>query len=310
MAVTAAMVKELRELSGAGMVDCKNALTETNGDVKKAVDYLREKGLSTAAKKAGRIAAEGVVHTVISECGSVGVVVEINSETDFVAKNVEFRTFVDNVAAQLLKSKVGTVEQLLEEKADFADGTVKDALTNRIAVIGENLSIRRFTRFEKASNGKLYTYIHGQGKIAVLTELHAESFNEAIDEAGKNICMQIAALLPQYVQREDISGDFIAKETEIVRQLIINEGRAEGKPAEVVEKMVTGKLDKNLKEICLLDQSYVKDSEVTVKGYLEQISKAAGFPVNVARFAVYEKGEGIEKKEENFAEEVSKAMGN
>ncbi len=308
MAITAAMVQELRAMTGAGMLDCKKALTETNGDIKKAVDFLREKGLAAAAKKASRIAAEGLVHTVISDNGKVGVVVEINCETDFVAKNADFRAFVENVANQLLVSEAADVEAFLQEKANFADGTINDVLTQKIATIGEKMTIRRFARFVANANTHLYTYIHGGGKIAVLAELSAEKHAELVDEAGKNVCMQIAALLPQYVSREHISGDFIEKETAIIKQLIINEGRAEGKPEAVVEKMITGKLDKNLKEICLVDQVYVKDQEINVATYMAQVSKEVGAPVGIVRFACYERGEGIEKKEEDFAAAVSQAM--
>ncbi len=308
MAVTASMVKELRELTGAGMVDCKNALTQTDGDVKAAIALLREKGLAAAAKKAGRIAADGLVHTMISADGKVGAVVEVNSETDFVANNEEFRTFVDDVSKQVLKSKAVNVETFLNEPADFYEGSVQDALVAKIALIRENLTIRRFVRYELADNAKFYTYIHGMGKIAVLVELACDKADPQVDEAGKNICFQIAALMPQYVSKDFMPESFITAEKEIVKQQIINEGRAEGKPEAVVEKMIQGKLDKNLKEISLMDQQYVKDTDMTVAQYLEQVSKAVGSTVTVTRFACFEKGEGIEKKEENFAEEVSKAM--
>jgi elongation factor Ts len=299
------MVKELREISGAGMTACKSALTEADGVVERAVEILREKGLAAAAKKAGRIAAEGLVLAALSADRSKGAVAEVNSETDFVAKNQDFINYVKQVAEQALASHAETVEGLLAEKwLPDTSVTVKDVLTQKIATIGENINIRRFERYTVADSGAVVEYIHGGGKVAVLLELASATVNDALVEAGRNIGMQIAAMSPQFVSRADISEEFIVKEKEILTQQAINEGR----PANVAEKIVEGRLNKELKEFCLLDQEYVKDPELTVKGYLEQAGKAIGSAVSVKRFVRYETGEGIEKKEENFAEEVSKAM--
>ena len=306
MAVTAAMIKELRETSGAGMVDCKNALTETGGDMEKAIEFLREKGLAAAAKKAGRIASEGLVHTYITQDGSTAVVVEVNSETDFVAKNAEFKAYVEQVALQATITATHDLEELLQDKWHVDKNiTVKEALSQKIAVIGENLNIRRFAKFERRDNGIMVSYIHGGGRVAVLLEMISEKSTDAVVEAGKNICMQIAAMSPRFVSRDEISDEFIEKEKEILTQQAINEG----KPANIAEKMVQGRLNKELKEMCLNDQEYVKDGDLTVAKYLENVGKEVGCPVCVARFVRYETGEGLEKKEENFAEEVNKAMG-
>ncbi len=306
MAVTAAAVKELREISGAGMVDCKNALTEADGSVERAVEILREKGLAAAAKKAGRIASEGLVSTLINDDNSVGVIVEVNSETDFVAKNQEFKSFVEQVCVQAMGSTSANMDDFFAEKWNADNSiSVKDALTAKIAVIGENLNIRRFNRFEKKGNGALISYIHGGGRVAVLVELACDVCNEALTEAGKNICMQIAAMNPKFVSKEEISEDFIQKEKEILTAQALNEG----KPANIVEKMIQGRLAKELKEFCLIEQEYVKDGEMNVAKYLEAAGKEIGAPVKVVRFSRYETGEGLEKKEENFAEEVNKAMG-
>ncbi len=305
MAVTAAMVKELREMTGAGMSDCKKALVETDGNIEKAVDFLREKGLAAAAKKAGRIATEGLVFTYISDDNKVGVAVEVNSETDFVAKNQDFKTFVEQVAKQAAESNSSSVEEFLTEKWNFDENeTVQAALTQKISIIGENLTIRRKERFVKEGNGALISYIHGGGRVAVLLELVSDVENEDLVEAGKNICMQIAAMSPRFVCREEISDEFIAKEKEILTQQAINEG----KPADIVEKMIVGRLNKQLKDFCLNEQEYVKDGDMSVAKYLESVGKEIGSTVSVKRFVRFETGEGLEKKEENFAEEVSKAM--
>lgn len=305
MAVTAAKIKELREITGAGMVDCKAVLVETDGDIEKAIELLREKGLAAAAKKAGRIASEGLVLAYISDDNKIGVAVEVNSETDFVAKNQEFRTFVEKVALQAVKSDASDMEAFLSESfVDDASITVKDALSQKISVIGENLNIRRFEKFVKEAPGVLVSYLHGGGKVAVLIELASESNSEAVIEAGKNIAMQIAAMSPKFVSRDDVSDEFIEKEKKILTEQALNEG----KPANIVEKMIEGRLNKELKEFCLIEQEYVKDDSMTVKGYLESISKEAGNAVSIRRFIRFETGEGLEKKEENFAEEVSKAL--
>ena len=301
MAVTAAMVKELRELSGAGMSACKNALVEAEGDMTRAIEILREKGLAAAAKKAGRIAAEGLVMTALSEDRKKGALVEVNSETDFVAKNEDFVTFVKNVAIQALASSAATVEDLLAEKwvADTSV-TVQDVLTQKIATIGENIGIRRFERYNTNANSIVVDYIHGGGRVGVMLEMVTDSAADAVIEAGRNVCMQIAAMSPQFLDRNSIPADYLDKEKEI----LIQQTMAEGKPANIAEKMVEGRLNKALKEICLVDQEYVKDGEMNVAQYLKSVDASLA----VAKFTRYEKGEGIEKKEENFAEEVSKAM--
>ncbi len=286
--VTASLVKELREKTGAGMMDCKNVLTETDGDIEKAIELLRERGIAKAAKKSDRIAAEGVVTAYVSEDGKVGSVVEVNSETDFVGKNEEFRNFVADVAEQIAKENPANVEELLNQKSiKDSTKTVQEILTGKIATIGENLTIRRFARFE--SNGLVEKYIHGDGKIGVLVEL--ENGNE---ELAKDICMQIAAAKPEYLDREAVPQERVEKEMEILKAQAMNEG----KPAEIAEKMVQGRIGKFYAEICLVEQPFVKDPDMKVGKLVE--SKGA----KIIRFARFEKGEGIEKKEENFAEEV------
>ena len=290
--VTASVVKELREKTGAGMMECKKVLTETDGDIEKAIELLRERGITKAAKKSDRIAAEGIVEAYISEDAKVGVVVEVNSETDFVAKNEEFKKFVADIAEQIAKQNPADVESLLSEVSiKDSTKTVKDVLTEKIATIGENLSIRRFARFE--TNGLVEKYIHGDGKIGVLVEME-----NATPELAKDICMQIAAAKPEYLKREEVPAERVDKEMEILKAQAMNEG----KPAEIAEKMVQGRIGKFYGEICLVDQEYVKDSSMKVSDLLK--SKGA----NIVRFARFEKGEGIEKKEENFAEEVMKQI--
>ena len=288
--VTASLVKELREKTGAGMMDCKKVLTETDGDMEKAIELLRERGIAKAAKKSGRVAAEGLVESYISEDGKVGAVVEVNSETDFVAKNEEFKTFVMNVAKQVVEKNPKDVEELLNEPAIFEEGkTVNEALIGKIATIGENLSIRRFQRFE--SRGLLEKYIHGDGKIAVLINM-----TKGDKETAKDLCMQIAAARPEYVRREEVPQERVDKEMEILKVQAMNEG----KPEQIAEKIVQGRVGKFYEEICLIDQVFVKDSSMKVSDLLKQKD------ADVAEFARFEKGEGIEKKEENFAEEVMK----
>ena len=290
--VTASQVKELREKTGAGMMDCKKVLTETNGDEEKAIELLRERGITKAAKKSDRIAAEGLVETYISEDGKVGVVIEVNAETDFVARNEEFKNFVADVAKQVASENPANVEALLEEKSIVEpDKTVKEVLTNKIATIGENMSIRRFERFE--TNNLLESYIHGEGKIAVLVEME-----NATPELAKDICLQIAAARPEYLTREDVPEARLAKEMEILKAQAMNEG----KPEAIAEKIVQGRLGKFYSEICLVEQEFVKDPDIKVGKLVE--SKGA----KIIRFARFEKGEGLEKKEENFAEEVAKQI--
>ena len=290
--VTASLVKELREKIGAGMMDCKKVLTETDGDMEKAIELLRERGIAKAAKKSGRVAAEGLVEAVISEDGKSGAIIEVNSETDFVAKNEEFKTFVENVANQVLKTNPKDVEELLAQPAMFEEGkTVQEALVGKIATIGENLTIRRFARFE--SEGLVEKYIHGDGKIAVLVNM-----KKGDSTVAKDICMQIAAARPEYVRREEVPEERVAKEMEILKVQTMNEG----KPEAIAEKIVQGRIGKFYEEICLVDQAFVKDSNMKVSELLKQKD------ADVVEFARFEKGEGIEKKEENFAEEVMKQI--
>lgn len=307
--ITAGMVKELREMTGAGMMDCKKALAATEGDMDKAVEFLREKGLAAAAKKASRIAAEGVVKTLLSDDHNA-VVVEVNSETDFVAKNADFNAYVDEVAAQAMASEAADMDAFMKETW-LADNTktVEEALSGKVAIIGEKLSIRRF---EKITNADLVvSYIHGEGKIGVLVEAATDVVNDDIKEALKNVAMQIAALHPQYVSADEVPEEFKAHETEIIKAQIANDPKAAGKPEKVVEGMIAGKLNKELKEICLNDQVYVKaeDGKQTVSAYLASVGKANSAKLSVKRFIRFEKGEGMAKKEENFAEEVAKQMG-
>jgi elongation factor Ts len=291
--ITANQVKELREKTGAGMMDCKKVLTETDGDEEKAIELLRERGLSKAAKKSGRIAAEGLAAAYISDDKKVGSVVEVNAETDFVAKNEEFRSFVADVAKQVAIKNPATVEELLaQESIAEAGKTVSEVLTNKIATIGENMSIRRFARFE-STNGMVEKYIHGDGKIAVLVELE-----NGTEELAKDVCMQIAAARPEYLDRESVPQERVEKEMEILKAQAMNEG----KPAEIAEKMVQGRIGKFYGEICLIEQPFVKNPDEKVGKMVE----AKGS--KIVRFARIEKGEGLEKKEENFAEEVAKQI--
>ena len=290
--ITASQVKELREKTGAGMMDCKKVLTETNGDEEKAIELLRERGIAKAAKKSDRIAAEGLVATYVSDDNKVGVVVEVNAETDFVAKNEEFRGFVADVAEQIAKENPANVEELLNQKSIKDNSkTVGEVLTNKIATIGENMSIRRFERFE--ANGLIESYIHGDGKIGVLVELEGGDSNLA-----KDICMQIAAARPEYLDRASVPAERVEKEMEVLKAQAMNEG----KPADIAEKMVQGRLGKFYAEICLVEQDFVKDPDTKVGKLVE--SKGA----KILRFARFEKGEGLQKREENFAEEVAKQI--
>ena len=307
--ITAAMVKELRELTGAGMMDCKKALNETNGDKEKAVEFLREKGLAAIAKKANRIAAEGLVATILSDDHKVGAIVEVNSETDFVAKNAVFQEYVGRVAAQVLASNAKTIEEFMAEAwIDDASLTVEQALSQKISVIGEKLSIRRFEKV--TTDGVLTTYIHGGGKIGVIVELTTDAAAEAVLECGKNVAMQIAALKPEYTDRSEVSADYIAHEEEILLAQIKNDPKESQKPEKVIAGMVSGRINKMLKDICLVDQVYVKaeDGKQTVGKYVEAVAKEVGTAVAIKGFVRFETGEGMEKKEENFAEEVAKQM--
>lgn len=301
MAITAAMVKELREATGAGMMDCKKALTETDGNMERAVDVLREKGLAKAAKKADRIAAEGLVAIEMNEDNTVASVVEVNSETDFVAKNEDFKDFVKLVSKMALNTEKTTVEELLTEEAEEGND-LQTVLNNKVAKIGEKLDFRRFAKV--STNGQVAGYIHGAGKIAVLVEMETEGRDERILTLGKDVAMQVAAMNPKYVSRDDVDAEYIAHETEVLTQQALNEG----KPANIVEKMVKGRLEKELKEVCLLEQPFVKDPDFTVKKLVEAVAKEVGTEIKVVNVVRFEVGEGIEKKEENFAEEVAKQM--
>ena len=305
MAVTAAMVKELRERSGAGMSACKDALVEANGDMERASEILREKGLAAAAKKAGRVAAEGLVYVAESDNLKAAAIVEVNSETDFVAKNQDFIDYVAQVANLALTSKAVDMEGFMTETWPGGQETVQDVLTQKVATIGENVGIRRFTRYEAGANGVIVHYIHGGGRVGVMLELDSAVVNDELLEAGRNLAMQIAAMSPKFVARTDVPEEFITKEKEILLQQAINEGST----PEIAEKKVAGRLTKNLKDVCLLEQEYVKDGELTCAKYIESVGKAIGSDVSLVRFIRYETGEGIEKKEEDFAAEVSKAMG-
>ena len=309
MAVTPALIRELRELTGSGMSDCKKALEETSGDIKKAVEFLREKGLAAAEKKSGRIAAEGVVALKIMPDFSKAAMVEVNSETDFVAINPDFKAYVAEVAAQVLTSSAPDVEAFLQEKwAGDESQTVQEVLKGKIATIGENLNIRRFVRYEKSSKGIISSYVHGGGKIGVLLDIDCENDSELLKEMGYNLCMQIAALFPKYLRVDDVDQEYLESEKKILEAAAKNDRANASKPEQVIEKMVQGRLNKQMKEICLMEQEYVKDTQMTVKAYVESVSKEIGCDVNLVRFACFEKGEGIEKKQEDFAEEVAKAM--
>ena len=309
MAITAAMVKELREMTGAGMMDCKKALTEADGNMEKAVEILREKGLAASAKKAGRIASEGMVEIFLSEDNKVGAIVEVNSETDFVAKNQVFRDYVAAVAKQASETTAADMDAFFEEKwALDSQYTVREALSQQVAVIGENLNIRRFEKYEKAQAGKLVSYIHGGGRIGVMIELACENEADELVELGKNIAMQIAALNPKFITEADVPAEFIAKETEILTVQAKNDPKNAKKPDNIIAKMIEGRLKKELKEFCLVEQPYVKDTDMTVQQYIDSVAKVVGAPISIARIVRFETGEGMEKKEENFAEEVAKAM--
>lgn len=307
MAITAAMVKELREITGVGMMDCKKALAETNGDMDAAVEFLRKNGQAKAEKKAGRIAAEGIVKTVIKD-DKYAAIVEVNSETDFVAKNEQFQEFVADVADQILNGNAINVEELLKEASlKDASKTVNDQLVEKIATIGEKLSIRRFEKID-ASNGCVVSYIHGGGRIGVLVQADTDAVNDAVKEVLMNVAMQVAAMSPKYVSRDEVSQEYLDHEKEILLAQAKNENP--DKPENIIEKMIIGRLNKELKEICLLDQAYVQDSDLTVAKYVEKVAKENNANVTVKRFVRFETGEGIEKKQEDFAAEVAAQMGN
>ena len=309
MAITASMVKELREMTGAGMMDCKKALTETNGDMDAAVEFLRKNGQAKAEKKAGRIAAEGIVKTVVKD-DKVAAIVEVNSETDFVAKNDEFQGFVEAVANQVVDSEAADLDAFMAEawEADTTK-TVKDALVEKIAVIGENLNIRRFEKVA-ADNGVVVPYIHGGGRIGVLVVADTDVVNDEIKVALKNVAMQVAAMSPKYVSREEVSQDYLDHEKEILLAQIQNDPKESQKPEKVIQGMITGRIKKELKEICLLDQTNVKaeDGKQSVAKYLDEVGKANGTTITLKKFVRFETGEGLERKNEDFAAEVAAQM--
>ena len=303
MAITAAMVKELREMTGAGMMDCKKALGETNGDMDAAVEFLRKNGQAKAEKKASRIAAEGLCR-VVTDGDQKAAIVEVNSETDFVAKNEDFQAYVEAVAQQALTSDAADLDAFLAEKWNLDESkTVKDALTDKIAVIGENLTIRRFAKVT-AENGFVVSYVHAGGRIGVIVEAECEKVCDEAKEACTNLAMQIAAMNPKYISDADVDADYLAHEREILMAQIMNDPKESQKPEKVIEGMIKGRLNKELKEICLLDQVYVKaeDGKQSVAKYLDQVSKEIGATLSIKKFVRFETGEGLEKKEENFAE--------
>ena len=311
MAITAAMVKELREISGAGMLDCKKALTATEGDMDKAMEFLREKGLATAQKKASRIAAEGIVMLKVAEDSKKAVAVEVNAETDFVAKNEKFQAYVAQVAEQALETEAADIDAFLAETWKFdTTKTVNEALAGQVAVIGENMKIRRFQKVEE-ENGFVASYTHMGGKIGVLVDVVTDVVNDEIKEMAKNVAMQIAALNPKYTNRSEVSEEYIAHEKEILMAQIQNDPKESQKPEKVIQGMISGRINKELKEICLLDQVYVKaeDGKQSVEKYVAEVAKANGANITIKGFVRYETGEGIEKKEEDFAAEVAKQMG-
>ena len=302
-AVTSAMVKELRERTSAGMMDCKKALVESDGDMEKAIEWLREKGLSQAAKKASRIAAEGVVAQYISEDGTVGVIVEVNCETDFVAKTDNFVNFCNNVAKHIAKANPADVDTLLTQAfVDDASKTMSDLVSEATVAIGEKISIRRFARYE--TTGVVSTYIHMGGKVGVLVEVSTDKQDDEIKVFAHDLALQIAAAKPEAVRREEVDAAKLEKEKEILLAQAINEG----KPEKIVDRMVEGRIEKYYKEVCLLEQPFVKDGDKSIKGLMAEVAKATGANLDVVRFARFERGEGIEKRQDNFAEEIAAQM--
>lgn len=309
MAITASQVKELREMTGAGMMDCKKALTNTDGDMDAAVEWLRENGLAKAEGKSGRIAAEGIVAVDVCGCGKSASIVEVNSETDFVAKNEIFQEFVAQVAAQARETKAADIEAFMAEPWAAEDaGSVEDKLKAMIAKIGENMNIRRFEKVE--TDGLVVSYIHAGGKIGVLIEADTDSDSDAVKECLKNVAMQVAAMNPKYVSADDVDEDYKEHEKHILLEQTKNDPKNAGKPDNIIEKMIIGRLNKELKEVCLLEQLYVKaENKENVKQYVESVAKAEGCKLAVKKFVRFETGEGLEKKEEDFAAEVAAQMG-
>ena len=309
MAISAKDVKELRDITGAGMMDCKKALTETDGDKEKAVDWLRENGLAKAAKKASRIAAEGIVKTVVSDDSKKAAIVEVNSETDFVAKNEKFQNYVESVAKQVLANDVADMDAFMASNAEDGSQTIEAELANMTATIGEKLSIRRFEKV--STDGLVVSYIHAGGKIGVLVEADTDGNSDAVKEALRNVAMQVAAMNPKYTTQDEVDADYLEKEKEILTQEAKNDPKNAGKPDNIIEKMIVGRLNKEMKEICLVDQVYVKaeDGKQSVAKYIESVAKAEGVSLSIKRFIRFETGEGLEKKNEDFAAEVAAQMG-
>ena len=308
MAITAAQVKQLRDMTGAGMMACKKALAAADGDMDKAVEVLREQGLAGAEKKAGRIAAEGVSFTKVADDRKSGVVVEVNAETDFVAKNAKFQNYVKEVAAQALTTTAQDIDAFLNEKwALNPERTVAQELSEEISIIGENMHIRRFQKLVQ-NDGFVQDYVHAGGRIGVILSVKSDVVNEAVEEMAKNVAMQIAALNPKYTSRAEVDQDFLAKETEILTEAARNE--KPNAPEKVLNGMVMGRLNKELKEICLVDQVYVRaeDGKQTVQQYVDSVAKAQNAKIQLVTFVRFETGEGLEKKNENFAEEVAAQM--
>lgn len=300
MNFTAKDVAALREKTGCGMMDCKKALTESNGDMDKAIDFLREKGLAAAVKKAGRIAAEGVAYAQVSDCGKVAVVIEVNAETDFVAKNAEFQAFVKTCADTVIEQNPADVEALLQCKATGSEQTVDELLKEKILTIGENIKVRRFARYE----GPVTSYVHGGGRIGVIVKFDTTdeiAATEGFKTYAHNIAMQIAALNPEFLDEASVPEERKEKEKAILTQQIVDEG----KPQNIAEKIVMGRLQKFFKELCLVDQQYVQDSKLTVAQYTESVAKELGGAIKIAEYTRFEKGEGLEKREDNFAEEIA-----
>ncbi|MCK4621959.1 MAG: elongation factor Ts [Desulfuromonadales bacterium] len=298
MSITAAMVSELRKKTGAGMMDCKKALIETSGNIEEAVDFLRKKGLSAAAKKSGRVAAEGMV--VAAAEGAVGALVEVNAETDFVAKNDAFKAFVAGIGAVALANEVADVEALKAQPYPETGRTIAEELTHQIATIGENMDIRRFERIA-ADRGTVSSYVHGAGKIGVLVELQTESTDERVGELGKQIAMHVAAAAPQYLNRDDVPSAVVTKEKEIMRVKAIDSG----KPENIVEKIIVGQINKYFGEVCLLEQAFVIDPDQKVGKVVETLAKELDSEIKLNSYARFQLGEGIEKKEDDFAAEVA-----
>ncbi len=298
MAFTANDVKTLRERTGCGMMDCKKALTECDGNMDKAIEFLREKGLAAVAKKSGRIAAEGLVYGVVDADKKVGALIEVNSETDFVAKNQDFVDFVEQCAKTVINENPADVDALMSVKAFGTENTISEVLQEKVLTIGENLKIRRFVRME----GDLVTYIHGNGRIGVICKFNTDvADKEGFAAYTKDIAMQIAAANPQYLNRAAVPAETIEKEKEILTAQALNEG----KPANIAEKMVMGRINKYYKEVCLLDQEFVKDGDLTITKYTDKTAKELGGSISIEGFVRFEKGEGLEKRNDNFADEVA-----